>query len=83
MHYKEILGPLKMDISYNPSTVAYQVEPYDYYVGDFFLAKSLKHVLSYVDDEILYEVALDEAQRAFKTSKELIKKHVHLITKKE
>lgn len=83
MHYKDMSGTIKMDVSENPNTPAYQIAPYDYYVSDYFLAKSLQHVLRYADDEILYEVAIDESVKTFKVSKEVIKKHVQLITKKE
>lgn len=40
---------------------AYQVEPYDYYVKDYFLAKSLIYVLRYIHDDILFSIAVDEA----------------------
>jgi len=72
---------IKMDISDKPNVPAYPILHYDYYVPDYFLAKSLHHVLKYTDDEILFEVALDEASKTFKVPKDEIVKHVKLIKK--
>lgn len=72
---------IKMDVSDNPNAPEYPVLHYDYYVRDFFLAKSLQHVLKYVGDEVLFEVSLDEAHKAFKVSKDEILKHVRIIKK--
>lgn len=72
---------IKMDISDNPNIPAYPVLHYDYYVPDYFLAKSLQHVLKYTDDDLLFEVALDEANKIFKVAKDEIVKHVKLIKK--
>jgi len=61
---------------------AYHIAPYDYYVHEYFLAKSLSYVLGYAKDDILFQVALDEASVKFKTSKADITKHVNLILKR-
>ena len=63
-----------------PETVLeYQVAPYDYYVRDYFLAKSLLYVLSYKDDDILFSVAVDEAAQKYKIKRSDIIKHVQTI----
>lgn len=79
MFDKGYFNMIKMDTTHDENGIAYQIEPFDYYVKDFFLAKSLLYVLRYADDEILFEVALEEAAKAYKTSKELIKKHIQKI----
>lgn len=60
----------------------YQIVPYDYYVREYFLAKSLIHVVRYIEDEILFEVALWEALEHFKVHKRDILKHVNEIKKR-
>lgn len=57
----------------------YQVAPYDYYVRDYFLAKSLLYVLSYKNDDILFHVAVDEAATKYKIKRADIVKHVQAI----
>lgn len=57
----------------------YQVGAYDYYVKNFFLAKSLLYVLHYIDDDILLQVAIDEAAKLYKIKRADIVKHVQTI----
>lgn len=57
----------------------YQIAPYDYYVRDYFLAKSLLYVLSYKDDDILFHVAIDEAATKYKIERRKIVEHVQTI----
>lgn len=57
----------------------YQVGTYDYYVKDFFLAKSLVYVLRYIDDDILFAVAVDEAALKCKIPRADIIVHVEKI----
>ncbi len=57
----------------------YQVQPHEYFVKDFFLAKSLLYVLHYVDDGILFDIALDEAASKYKIARDDIIKHVNNI----
>jgi len=57
----------------------YQIAPYDYYVRDYFLAKSLLYVLSYKDDDILFHVATDEAATKYKIPRADIIKHIQTI----
>lgn len=61
------------------TVLEYQVSPYDYYVRDYFLAKSLLYVLSYKDDDILFHVAVDEAATKFKIKRADIIKHIQTI----
>jgi len=57
----------------------YQILPHDYYVKDYFLAKSLLYVLRYMTDDILLKLAIDEAAQSYKIPKEDIIKHVQTI----
>jgi len=59
----------------------YQIVPYDYYVKEYFLAKSLAHVLRYIDDETCFKVALLEAMSYWKVKEQDILKHVNEIKK--
>jgi hypothetical protein len=60
----------------------YQIVPYDYYVREYFLAKSLMYVVAYIEDETLFEVALWEALEKFKVHKRDILKHVNEIKRR-
>ena len=57
----------------------YQIEPHNYYVKDYFLAKSLLYVLRYINDDILFHVAVDEAALKCKIPRTDIIEHVHKI----
>lgn len=57
----------------------YQIAPYDYYVKDYFLAKSLLYVLRYISDDILFQVAVDEAAVKYKIPRAEIIKHIQTI----
>ena len=57
----------------------YQVLPYDYYVKDFFLAKSLLYVLRYLKDDILLPIAIDEAAIKYKIPTQTIIDHIKCI----
>jgi hypothetical protein len=60
-------------------TAEYQVAPYDYYVKDYFLAKSLIYVLRYINDDMLFTVAVDEAAIKCKIPRTDIIAHVEKI----
>lgn len=57
----------------------YQIIPHDYYVKDYFLARSLIHVLPYIEDETCFKVALSEALTKWKVKERDILKHVNEI----
>lgn len=62
----------------------YQVEPYDYYVSDYFMLKSLQYVMKYKDDPQvadleLYEIACNEMVKHNKVSLKDLEEHVHNI----
>lgn len=62
-----------------PGEGYYHIAPYDYYVKEYFLAKSLLYVLGYIDDDILFQVALEEASQRFKVSLAEIMVHINKI----
>lgn len=64
-----------------PSEVlSYQIWPHEYYVKDFFLAKSLMYVLRYMnDDEAVLQDAVLRAAEQYKVDKDLILEHIHKI----
>lgn len=70
---------VQMPVKKPKTVLEYQVSPYDYYVKDYFLAKSLLYVLGYKDDSILFHVAVDEAALKFKIQRVEIIKHVQAI----
>lgn len=59
----------------------YQVTPIDYYVKEYFLAKSLIYVLPYMYDDILFEVSIYEAQKKYRTNEQDIRMHIEAIKK--
>lgn len=59
--------------------IEYQIIPYNYYVKDFFLAKSLLYVLGYMSDDILFHVAIDEAASKYKIKRADIIDHIQNI----
>lgn len=63
----------------NNTITEYQVMPYDYFVRDYFLAKSLVYVLHYIKDDILFDVAVDEAASKYRITRDDIIKHVKTI----
>ena len=59
-----------------PTYLEYQITPLDYFVKEYFLAKSLIYVLPYIDDDILFEVALHEAIKKYRAKERDIRKHI-------
>lgn len=78
--WRRKLRPKKQPFAYK---LEYQVEPYDYYVSDYFMVKSLQYVMKYKHgrqaDPELYEIACNEMVKHNKVSLKDLEKHVHNI----